>query len=265
MTTYHLAAAIVIDSTNNTIIFHEDGGATDRTATVASGTYYFYGDGSEATDILTAVETALNAGTGVGATYTINNVGITPTSTTTVYTYDISTSSTSISIRGAHGSTTFPLAAIGFSATNTAFGEPSPDVAPTHAWVAEQPSVLLDIDGSDGAVKQHRTPSGRKYTFAISDPMERRVLEWRFVAQVRVLDEYGSTLPTRSLQSFWALIRTGLQFRVDKLDAETFCSSSTLVDLYVLSEEDCSKFRVDRNDQRSPFYDIRWTAEEYVA
>lgn len=270
-TTYYLSAAIVIEAgVNDVIIFREDDDGTDRTATISAGTYYLYGDGvTDSVDILKAIITAMNAGTGVAATYSMDPA--TPylsQSNSTKYTWGIVTDSTSVEIRGADASTTFPLTYIGMTAANTGFAASfGQDTVPTHNWIADQPSVILDPGSSSSKVNRYRTPSGKKHTFVVSDPVERRILEWKYVAAARMWEEDSSGVPERTLENFWQIVRTGLQFRIDAIDlaSNLYGSDSTLVGYFVLGEDECSTFTIDRNDQRSPFYDVRWEVEEYVA
>jgi len=213
---YHriLCKAIVVTSANNTIIFRENGGGTDRTATIAAGTYYLVG-ANVAGDILNAIINAMDAGTGVAAGYGVNAAG--PLTTTPFFGWTISTDSTSFAFRST--GTTFPLADIGwdsadsgsFAATYSLSSSTTPQV------VTFSPGVISSVQDPTGydneGVYHHRRPDGSFVAGSTADPVRRWPLLWEYVSKGMSLIRHESG-QENSWEQFWRDINAGSTLRL---------------------------------------------------
>ena len=204
-TAYHriLCREIVITSANNTIIFREDGGVTDRTATIAAGTYYLIG-ANLAGDILNAIINAMDAGTGVAAGYGVNAAG--PLTTTPYIGWTIGTDSTSFAFMSS--GTTFPLADIGWDSADSGtfaatYSYSSSTVTQTAVYSPGVISSVQDPAGrtSDGDYLYTR-PDGSHVSVQTTSSYRRWPLLWEYVSSGMSLERHEATLE-HSYEAFW--------------------------------------------------------------
>ena len=126
--------SIDIDSTNNVLMFSENG--VTRTATLTVGTYYLRGDGG-ADDLLLEIKTKMEA---AGASANTYNIGVEvdtdkANTSATVY-FSIASGTDAFALLFAHASNTFEAGLLGFSSSSTASNTSikSGTLSPTALW-----------------------------------------------------------------------------------------------------------------------------------
>ena len=231
MTAYYplIRRAVVIDSTNADIRYRE--GATTSTKTVASGTYYV-GIGG-ASDLLTAVKTALEVGASAN-TYTVTctpNPVTTPIGTTDANCTGAITRASGaddFQLLGANVLTTFPLHALGLAAADTVLG--SSAIASTlssSAWWVGNDVLAVDEPVEDGDVYgEDPTRGGVILPGAHSDGWVRHRWAVQYVRRDRTWIEEIPADPDRTWQAFWRRIRTGVVCRIERIDVGTLTATA---------------------------------------
>lgn len=205
-TAYHrvLCREIVVTSANNTIIFREDGGVTDRTATIAAGAYYLIGDFGNAACILDAITDALNNAPSVANSYSVTAGG--PSSTTPFLTWTLATDGTSFALMTA--GTTFPLADIGWDSADSGsfaatYSYSSSTVTQTAVYSPGVISSVQDPAGrtSDGDYLYTR-PDGSHVSVQTTSSYRRWPLLWEYVSAGMSLERHEAALE-HSYEAFW--------------------------------------------------------------
>lgn len=192
---------IVIDSTNNQIVFTENGGG-DLTATIAEGTYFL---DDSADGLLDAIVTALNA---VSVTYTFSGQlqvapGLTMPSPVSalwcvcwIFATPDPTSGANIVFKWSHASTTFDPKLIGMDLNGsdlTWYDEGSytraySTHAPTPVFVPNAEAPLQDNDDPTpwADVVTHSSPNNVRSHYVSRQAENRKVLSWGVIEHDRV-------------------------------------------------------------------------------
>lgn len=198
-----LAASVVIDSTNNVLIFTESGGV-DRTATIAVGTYYLT-DEANADSLLAALMAALNAATVVGHTFS-TYFSVEPNASANAatlgqwaYLYIFanvpdSTIGANVVFRWASSSTTFDPKLIGgdTDGVDYAFEDEGTYTrfisshCPIGLFVPDAPLASDDDASAVAEVVSSKSPSNARSHFVVSEIEEQKVLSWTFIEHDRV-------------------------------------------------------------------------------
>lgn len=268
MTTYYvLASEIEITSANNVIKFKEDAGTT-RTATIATGTYYLYGPGSEAGDLCKAIADAMTTAPDADADYVVEYRGVITAGSVTgqVTIRDVGDG---FDIQIIASGTTFPLVLIGFPvADSIAETVIASTLSPSHTWCSDQPPELVDPDGFEVEVAQHVAGGGQRHTFTSSSVREMRRLAFSFVTKDRAYAANATADPARAFESFWKIVNDGRRIRLygDTQSGGTVAalSSADLLGTYVFDEESCRRWRAERPSIGVPLYDWSLGLAVYV-
>ena len=216
---YCLAAAIVIETgVNDGIRFTDSFGTVD--ATLAAGTHFLYGGGTEANDfgkIVGDALTAASAGSG-GDTLTCAYTGkVTAGGVTGAA---VITSDDAFTILGTHANTTLDLGLLGLvdGADHVAGGGATvtSTLSPSRTWCSDQPPTLVDGDRVEAEVVQHVGPQGQRHTFAKSDPIEYRRLRFEYTHKDRVWEDDSSADLARTFHAWWKNARKGQPVRLYK-------------------------------------------------
>jgi hypothetical protein len=255
-----LASEVILTTSNNTIIFRENGSGTNRTATIAPGSYYldFSGD---AKDLAKAIVDAMIAGSGIAATYAWIDVltafpqgGVYGTiEGSSTWTFNFSAS-------------TFPLVAVGFDPSEdlTHILEHSIGLAGKPCLVTFNPSSITSIlepssYESDGAY-HYRTPSGRSYAGRTAQPVRVWPCLWEYVDKRMALALYEDNgLP--SWDSFWRYIHDGRRVRIVHIVGGLGVGASVPVAIGRLTPDSRRQMRIER-DSPEPRFRIECAVEE---
>lgn len=221
--------AVVITSANNGIRFRE--GATTSTKTVAAGTYYVGVGG--ASDLLTAVKTALEVGASAN-TYTVSltpnprTPPIVATAANATGGITRATGSDDFQLLGADALTTFPLHVLGLPATNTTLGStPIASSLSSSAWWVSNDVLAVDEPVEDGDVYgEDPTRGGVILPGAHSDGWVRHRWAVQYVRRDRTWIEEIPADPDRTWQAFWRRIRTGTVCRIERIDVDTLTATA---------------------------------------
>ena len=261
---YHrvLCKAIVVTSANNTIIFREDGSGTDRTATIAAGTYYLIGDDS-ASDILGVIVAAMNNAPLAENTHSLTAGG--PLTSTPFFGWTITTDGTSFAFMTT--GTTFPLADIGWDsaisgdfAVDTSFAADST----IQQVVTYSPGVISSVQDPTGydneGVYHHRRPDGSYVAGSTADPVRRWPLLWEYVSKGMSLIRH-EIINENSWEQFWRDINAGATLRLYEGLVSTGVWTPTLVAEGTLSLDSRQAMDVPR-DSDVPTFRIESTLVE---
>lgn len=258
MATYQVfAGEIVINSTNKTIDFEENSGASSWTATLTEGSYCLYGDATETGlisagdsngDILAEIKTQMEA---VGAnTYTPAWSGdITDGNTTG--SVNITSTATNFQILNTG---TFDLSILGIPSTGmpSATTDYTSTLSPSYTWLSNQPCEIgIDKAGPFSRdVTQVIAPDGTIFSFSMSSTHKMRQYILSNVTGDRVLTDLSSSDTARAFENFWGLVNTGRQVRVyqasDSSGTIASLSSANLEDSYVMAEGSLRSFAPQR-------------------
>lgn len=245
---YVLCAPVVLDANNNDIVVSEDGGI-DTTISLGTGTFYLYGDGTEADDLCTVIQDALNNEPSFSNNYDVRFFGNIDSTARSGVVY-VSTDGVSLTIKAADPSNTFNWNQIGYSNVSTIgpFSFAENTLTPSLTWLADGPPELVDGDRVEGKAAQHRAPTGgARHTFVVEDPVLYRRLRFNFTGQLRCWsddDTLNGGLGFNAWQYHWEMhYRAGKTLRLyaDTISSGTFLNTLTSADLvgggsYVLSE-----------------------------
>lgn len=196
-----LAAEIIIDSTNNKIVFTENGGA-DLTATIAVGTY-FLTDETNGDSLLAALVSALDAASGLHTFSTYLQVE--PAASTVAatlgqwaYLYIFGTPDptavSNIVFKWSDVLTTFDPAQIGGDTNGVDYtwadeGTYTRFVS-THCPVSlfVPDAVLTDDDDPVAAtdIVNHKGPTNSRSSYVVADKEERKTISWQYIEHDRV-------------------------------------------------------------------------------
>lgn len=198
-----LCGRVVINSTNNTIIYSEAG--ITRTATVAAGTYALGSQASDALELLTAVISAMNAVVGKSNSYTGTlMLSADPSALGATVVISINTGSTAFSLQWASASTTFDESLLGYTNTNTSsdtFAKSS-TLMPDCLWVGDQPYRSWEPRLEQEAFVS-RSVSGGVRGGLLGGPYRSRVLELAFVDDSRTFgEEFSGYVTTQTASNY---------------------------------------------------------------
>ena len=262
-----LLGSVEVTSANNTVIINE--GASDLTATIASGTYYLKGDGS-ADDLAQAIEDALNA---AGAfTYVVALEYTTdPTLSGKTASNVVISTSPANTFALKWGAGLFDGELLGYAGTNlsgaTSYTAPS---SAQLSWVSTEPVHSREPD-PESDVAQHVTPDGQTYTFRSGGPRTRRTITFSVVDERRVLKERNTADEAETYEKWWERYQLGYPLQVH-LVAESSAgylsgpSSSTLLETMVLDEESCKAIvGKQRREDGQAYYSWRVGLRGYVS
>jgi len=222
-----LAAAVIIKAGVNDSLDFKEGGIA-ATATIAPGTYYFFGVGTVSDDLSTALKAAIEATSPGVRIYTvlaaynifisnfpcISGMGITVGAPTTFQI--MGTSTFDIEILG-HPGGVDTAGSISLQST----------IGCSHSWVSNQPAAIVDAGPYSRNVIEHVTPEGGAYHFAAGDNLDFRNLSFEFVDKDRTFS--GSTPENKSFEEFWKIANDGRKIRVFQQVASTFSGAVTIL------------------------------------
>lgn len=228
-----LAAEIVVTSANNVIRVEEDTAGTPSAFDVelTAGSYWLYGDGTEANDFCKHLAdrlTAESAAHGDSNTYTVAyvaDVGSTALQNTGAVT--VTSSGTTINFLGGHANQTFDNQIFGFANATSGPGTSLESaLSPTYTWCSNGPAVLIYPSSVSGSVMQHRTQEGQRHTFRNSDTVNMRRLAFSYVEPTRVWLTAGYI--GLSFEAFWDVLLDGKRVQVYKEQIATGTDLDTL-------------------------------------
>lgn len=255
-TAYHrvLCREIVVTSANNTIIFREDGGGVDRTATIAVGSYYMSAK-LDASDILGVIAAAMTTGTGAARTYTLTS-GL-PTEATPYVAWRIGTSGTSFAFMTT--GTTFPLADIGWdSADNGSFAATYSYTSSTVTQTAVySPGVISSVQDPAGRTSDgdylYTRPDGSHVSVQTTSSYRRWPLLWEYVSAGMSLERHEAALEY-SYEAFWDASRhkrmriyegVPATLWTPTLVAEGYLDEGTRREMTIERDSDVPSFRIE--------------------
>lgn len=274
-----LCREIVIDSTNNQIVFTENGGS-DLTATIAAGTY-FLDDTSDS--LLDAIITALNA---VSVTYTFNSpvVNASPQLNLTTVVEDLwcaawifttpgTTTTNNVVFRWSDAACTFDPKLIGadnngsdftwaaYAGSNTAFFSTH---APTPVFVPDFEVAEDDDTKNNADVVSHVSPNNVRTHYVVRDREKRKTLQWSMLTHDRVHRKDSSLSFTGEewgcFDTFWeSQTWKGGRLRYHRWDHTTSSvalGTSTFVDDYVFADSIPKDIPVMRRERSQRIYDV---------
>ncbi len=275
-----LCQEIVIDSTNNQIVFTENGGS-DLTATIAAGSYFL---DDSADSLLDAIVTALNA---VSVTYTFNNQSVDASPGLNlsspvdalwcacwIFATPDPTTGANIVFRWSAAANTFDPALIGMDlngADLTWYDEGSytrahSTHAPTPVFVPNGETPLGDNDDTkaNADVVTHTSPNNVRAHYVVRDLERRKVISWGMVKHDRVhLKDSGLAFAGEEWGCFDTIWRgrlwRGGRLRLyawDVANQNSLLDSSDLVDTYVFADGPPSDIPITRVERSQRLYDV---------
>lgn len=271
---------IVIDSTNNQIVFTENGGG-DLTATIASGTYFL---DDSADGLLAAIVTALNAASSVytfGSQFVQVSPGLLLSSPVDalwcvcwVFATPSPTAANNVVFRWSSSSNTFDPALLGMDLNGsdlTWYDEGSytraySTHAPTPVFVPNAEAPLQDNDDPTpwADVVTHSSPNNVRSHYVSRDAENRKTLSWGIVEHDRVHYKDSGLSFAGELWGCWRSVwedRTyrGGRLRVYAWDATvgvSFLDSADLLGTYVFAEGPPQSMPVARVERSQRIYDV---------
>lgn len=283
MTAQHsaLCGEVVIDSTNNTIVFTENGGG-DLTATVAAGSYFL---DDSADGLLAAVVTALNAASSV-YTFGFQFVQVSPGlqlsspvdalwCTCWIFATPDPTLANNVVFRWSAAANTFDAALLGMDNNGSdytwkdegSYTRAHSTHAPTPVFVPNAESPLQDNDDPAGNadVVTHTSPNNVRTHYVLRELERRKVLSWSLVEHDRVhLKDSGLAYTGEEWGCFDTVWRSRLWRggRVRLYTWDVAASSFSLLDsadlqgTYVFAEGPPADFPVVRVERSQRLYDV---------
>lgn len=268
---YVLAGEVIIDSTNKVIRIEEDNGAQAFDVTLTEGSYWLFGDGSEATDLMKMMQDAFgsaSSSSGAGNEYFFDYVAdVEPGGVTGTVTLAQS-GGTNFQIFGAHANTTFDLTLIGFPQSTSSLSDTlTSPLSPKATWCGTSAQKRI----VPGPFEEERfvrvSPGGQVHTFLASDVRKRRRIEFEFESEDRTYEAFSASDTARTYESFHGFVRDGRRIRLYEEDVASgyelgVLDSADLVDTYVL-ESDFPP--MDRDEDPAALYGWSIDLRKYVA
>jgi hypothetical protein len=277
-----LCREIVIDSTNNQIVFTENGGS-DELASIAEGTYFL---DDSADGLLAAIVTALNA---VSSIYTFGSelVQVSPGLNLSspvdalwcacwIFATPDPTVANNVVFKWSHASTTFDPKLIGMDLNGsdlTWYDEGSytraySTHAPTPVFVPNGETPLQDNDDptANADVVTHVSPNNVRTHYVVRDLERRKVLSWGMVKHDRVhLKDTGLNFTGEEWGCFDTIWRgrlwRGGRLRLYAWDVDPVADSSNLdstdlVGTYVFADGPPGDLPATRVERSQRLYDV---------
>jgi hypothetical protein len=264
-----LLGRVRITTINQTIRFVE--GVSNRTATIAAGSYYLRGDGS-ARDLLKAIVDAMNAAPSASNTYSGTLVVSADKDTISIeVTITRATGSDTFSIAWANAATTLQAELLGFPETDTAndAADKVGTLSPRGTWVSTD--VVAEYEQwREAVVGRERVTNGRTYGVRRStDAIDRELVVEDIQVERATYDGAGAD-PEACAMAFTSYVAGGQPLEFHLCEPDTFPalvgpSAATIVGVYVLGEGPAGLMRPARGRGRGvPLYDFTLPLMEFA-
>ncbi len=263
---HYLLARPISLSESKTIVFHEDGVASDRTATIAAGDYWLNGIGA-ASSIMNVIASAMDSAPSASNTYTGTYQGKWDEGAYNCHA-SIGTSGTSVKILG---TSTFDLTTIGFPQSDTTFlATLNSTLSSAATWTSSHPLEDDDALSRMAGVKVFRASQRQTHTFQVADSEQRWAIGFQMLEQTRVLQRAAEDASDdwRALEKWWDSARKAEQIRIyatteaDTTKLTTLVAGDEYGDGWTLIGDSLENFE-PVNDY--PWYSAALSFAEYAA
>jgi hypothetical protein len=253
--------SIDIDSTNNVLMFSENG--VTRTATLTVGTYYLRGDGGS-DDLLLEIKTKMEA---AGASVNTYNIGVEVDTdkanpSATVY-FSIASGTDAFALLFAHASNTFEAGLLGFTSASTASDTAikSGTLSPTALWCGAEYVTSYE------PVVEHEAYatvalSGRVKGAVLGSARDLLDVSFELQPGERVHSVYNSSDPTACFSRFFTSWASGASvefydYSPDTGTLITAISPADRVGVYHLDADSATRFQPQRLSLATTLYSWR--------
>lgn len=258
--------AIVVTTSNRRLRFREGGGAVGN-VDLATGTYYLRGDGA-ADDLCLEIKNKLDAFVGGGNAYSVTVARSIDTATPHTRVTITRTAGTDTFQLVVDGSTTFPMALLGFTASTANDASPKTSTQACAAgWASNDAFSRLEPFG-DRVVEVERVMSGSVVGVSMSAHMQSWDVGLGFVHESRALRR-RAIVDADTLEGFISRFGAGAALEVHSVDVSSGTtlgplSSSTRIATGHWSADTLMSYRPTRLGPGVPLYDWSGVLHERV-